>query len=477
MLSSQISASNFKAVTAQSSTSVPGQVPHIISASTTKYTASADVVSATPPPPSTHQTSQANERSIAVQPISSKIAETSEPCSENKTKNNVEYTETSHSSDDDVVEGTVQSPSNSTKSSTMYDIHSLSSLNFENSSYPRGRMFFGIPTPLIYLMDAISSLLISLRLRRMSLADFKVGEIIGKGGQSIVLKAEPLPRSGIWMVSGGMVVLRTAFKDKNCKTQQLQLKLTLHIYEQIRSHPNIVDCFGLVEEPDNHYLVLEALTGGDVHRITRTQEARTEEFATTVGIAVLKALCALHNAGFAHRDVKPGNIMLAKKWSFLSVNPPAMKLIDFGLACSWNPLKPETAVSSTRCGTWGFVAPEVFTDAVYEVRNADIYSVGATMYYAIAGRSPLQKVDGYKRGEEAAAIARLRNQATPFKGDVWDNVSIESKEFILACTDFCPNRRPTAWEGLSWLKNIESSRQAHQQFGFRLSQSMLSDNR
>jgi len=99
-----------------------------------------------------------------------------------------------------------------------------------------------------------------------------------------------------------------------------------------------------------------------------------------IGAQIAGGLRAAHQRGFLHRDIKPGNIL------FNDEGVP--KLVDFGLARG----QPEAAAEAGQAGgmVWGtpyYIAPEKLRGQSEDFRS-DMYSLGATLFHALAGRPP-----------------------------------------------------------------------------------------
>jgi serine/threonine protein kinase len=107
----------------------------------------------------------------------------------------------------------------------------------------------------------------------------------------------------------------------------------------------------------------------------------------------------MHDLGFIHRDVKPGNVLFTEGGR--------AKLIDFGVARAIEGGRHTQEGSFV--GTPGYVAPENIQSAVDPSPAADVYALGATLYAAAAGREPF----GGVAGKDTKIRAQLKGEATP----------------------------------------------------------------
>ncbi|WP_405797305.1 bifunctional serine/threonine-protein kinase/ABC transporter substrate-binding protein [Streptomyces sp. NBC_01506] len=138
------------------------------------------------------------------------------------------------------------------------------------------------------------------------------------------------------------------------------------------------------------------------------------------------ALGAVHQAGLVHRDVKPGNVLLA-------VDGP--RLIDFGIARATD----ETALTSPGIvvGTPGYLAPEQAEARGAEVGPAsDVFSLGCLLAYALTGRPP------FGGGSADALLYRTVHDDPDIDG-AWGDDDPELRRFLLACLAKDPAERPT----------------------------------
>jgi serine/threonine protein kinase len=164
-------------------------------------------------------------------------------------------------------------------------------------------------------------------------------------------------------------------------------------------HPHIVPVYdaGVVEGPGQnlptlHYFVLELIPGGDLENYVYANGPQPLGLVCEWGRQVATALRAVHTAGLVHRDVKPSNLLLT--------NTRGLKLIDFGLVREYAAARtrPDTLLGSIE-----FIAPEQIEDAAIAGPPADVYSLGATLFWLLSGQLPYPKV---KSARDAIATVR-----------------------------------------------------------------------
>jgi response regulator RpfG family c-di-GMP phosphodiesterase len=149
-------------------------------------------------------------------------------------------------------------------------------------------------------------------------------------------------------------------------------------------HPNIVSCLdagrhtpaGANVQPRDYY-VMELVPGDDLHALVRKRGPLPVWQACDLFRQVAEALAEAHRHGLIHRDIKPSNIIVTPDWQ--------AKLLDFGLALipSRNVTEPGTLL-----GTVGYMAPEQAKDPHAVDARADLFSLGALMFWALAGKEP-----------------------------------------------------------------------------------------
>ena len=143
------------------------------------------------------------------------------------------------------------------------------------------------------------------------------------------------------------------------------------------NHPNIVKVLAAFEENDQHYLVMEYVGGGSLADLLRRQPQLPIEQVISIGLELSDALSRAHHLEIIHRDIKPGNILLAEDGT--------PRLTDFGLAHIGR--YPALTTAGQVLGTFHYLSPEACTNQPLDAR-ADIWSFGVVLFEMLAGRLP-----------------------------------------------------------------------------------------
>ncbi|MEU8248804.1 serine/threonine-protein kinase [Nonomuraea sp. NPDC048916] len=164
------------------------------------------------------------------------------------------------------------------------------------------------------------------------------------------------------------------------------------------NHPSVVAIYDVVEEDGRPWIIMELVRHPSVEQVVATTGALPVRQAADVGRQVLSALCAAHEAGILHRDVKPSNILLADDGRAV--------LTDFGIATA----EGDASLTQTGMvtGSPSFLAPERVR-AAEAGPASDLWSLGATLYATLVGRSP------FERGEPMATLNALLNDEPDYR--------------------------------------------------------------
>lgn len=151
-------------------------------------------------------------------------------------------------------------------------------------------------------------------------------------------------------------------------------------------HPNIVTCFSFgIYEHIYPFLVMELVEGIGLRDVLRNSGALEPRRACKIIEQVCAALQYTHDAGFAHRDVKPDNIMLQ-----IIDGEEHAKLVDFGLVKTSDGSKFDPLTEpGVPIGTPNYMPPEAFTGKV-NGRSGDIYATGCVLYECLTGATPFE---------------------------------------------------------------------------------------
>jgi eukaryotic-like serine/threonine-protein kinase len=145
------------------------------------------------------------------------------------------------------------------------------------------------------------------------------------------------------------------------------------------NHPNVVQVYSFDLQEGQYYLAMELCDRGSLDdRITKLGQLPEAE-VLAIGQQIASALHAAWRRGLLHRDVKPGNIL------FNEDGVP--KIVDFGLARGHDAAVAEKHATEQIWGTPYYIAPEKLRGKAEDLRS-DVYSLGATLFHALAGHPP-----------------------------------------------------------------------------------------
>ncbi|MEO3873011.1 serine/threonine-protein kinase [Nonomuraea sp. B12E4] len=164
------------------------------------------------------------------------------------------------------------------------------------------------------------------------------------------------------------------------------------------NHPSVVAVYDVVEEDGRPWIVMELLRHPSLEEVVLTSGALPVRQAADVGRQVLAALRAAHEAGILHRDVKPSNILLSEDGRAV--------LTDFGIAQAEG--DPSLTATGMVTGSPSFLAPERVR-AADAGPASDLWSLGATLYACMVGRSP------FERGDPMATLNALLSEEPDYR--------------------------------------------------------------
>jgi serine/threonine protein kinase len=158
------------------------------------------------------------------------------------------------------------------------------------------------------------------------------------------------------------------------------------------NHPNICTVYEIDDHEGSRFIAMERVDGTNL-KLHMTRTTLSDGDIVDIARQVAAALQAAHDAGVVHRDIKPGNIMVAPSGQ--------VKVLDFGLARRFK--MPETGEIMTHgstipgrpLGTANYMAPERILQAPLDPRS-DLFSLGVVMYEMATGRLPFAGASPYE---------------------------------------------------------------------------------
>ncbi|MFJ1649603.1 serine/threonine-protein kinase [Streptomyces sp. NPDC088258] len=243
-------------------------------------------------------------------------------------------------------------------------------------------------------------------------------KLIGRGGMGVVWQAwdETLKRH---------VAVKCARPDDSEAAKRLkkEARLAARLH-----HPNIVPVFDFVEEETACWIVMEFVPSRSLAQAVAESGLLMPEYAGSVGCQIAAALAKSHAEGVVHGDVTPENILVT--------DDGVARLMDFGIARAlWSDDTRTQTVSGTVRGKPKYLAPEVAKGRPAD-EKADVFSLGASLFAAVEGRSPY--------GEAGTPLAYLARA-------IEDHIETAERAGPLsapltALLEVDPRRRPAATE-------------------------------
>jgi len=202
--------------------------------------------------------------------------------------------------------------------------------------------------------------------------NYELERELGQGGMGTVYLARDTGLNR----KVALKILKTELSDDPAFAQKFldEVEVTASL-----AHPNIIRVYTLGEQDGRLYLVMEHLDQPSLEQRMDQLGKLPEQDVLEIGIGIASALQFAHEeTGMIHRDIKPGNILFGRG--------SIPKLADFGLAAG---ARTALGQQDEIWGTPYYVSPERLNREEEDIRS-DIYSLGAALYHALAGRAPFE---------------------------------------------------------------------------------------
>lgn len=223
------------------------------------------------------------------------------------------------------------------------------------------------------------------------------------------------------------------------------IRREVEVMKRLRGFLNVASLEDVYEDDDTVHIVMERCTGGElVHRIGEAHY--TEQTVASFLRATLRTLAQCHSNGILHRDVKPGNFLLAS-----DKEDAPLKAIDFGLAVFMDDMNaPKTDLGLE--GTPWYMAPETLQSEVYP--ESDVWAAGVMAYQLLTGKFPYNDKSNPYNPSLSKVWKSILMDDLNMSESRWEGISEEARDFVRMLLNKDPKKRPSAREALNhpWLK-------------------------
>src|SRR5256714_6454857 len=205
---------------------------------------------------------------------------------------------------------------------------------------------------------------------------YRLGHSLGVGGMGRVW----LARDEVLRREVAIKEIALPFGLSEDEREELRLRTLREARAAARlSHPNVVQIYDVIPGEEQPWIVMEYVPARSLLQVVEERGPLPVEQVALVGLAILSALAAANRAGVLHRDIKPSNVLVG--------DDGRVVLTDFGSA-----VLDDTEGTITRTGlvlgSPEYIAPERARTGI-STPESDLWSLGATLYTAVEGRSPV----------------------------------------------------------------------------------------
>ncbi|WSD32933.1 protein kinase [Streptomyces sp. NBC_01750] len=205
---------------------------------------------------------------------------------------------------------------------------------------------------------------------------YRLDESIGQGGMGRVWRAADE------MLDRPVAVKEMRMDDTDAEDSRIRRERTLREARATAriDHPNVVRVYDVVEESDRLWIVMELVDSRSLEQLLVQNGPLPPEEAARIGMGLVAALREVHARGVLHRDIKPGNVLIGAGGRVV--------LTDFGIAAIQD--AAQLTVAGMLVGSPDYMAPERVGGRP-QGPPSDLWSLGATLCAAVAGRSPFAR--------------------------------------------------------------------------------------
>jgi serine/threonine protein kinase len=257
---------------------------------------------------------------------------------------------------------------------------------------------------------------------------YEILGICGHGGMGVVYRARQLK-------ANRLVALKLIRAVEHASpTERLRFQIETEAVARLQ-HPHIVQLYEVGEVRGQPFFSLEFCDSGALTEQLKKQRPTPRESAPLIE-TLARAMHYAHLRGVVHRDLKPGNVLLAGA-------ERVVKITDFGLAKRIDAEARDVSQSGAIMGTAAYMAPE---QAAGKVRDtgpaADVYARGALLYECLTGRPPFE-------GPQHVVLVSVLNDEPVPPSRVGGKVPADLETICLKCLSKEPARRYASAEELA----------------------------
>ncbi len=247
---------------------------------------------------------------------------------------------------------------------------------------------------------------------------YQVTHLIARGGMAIVYRAQDV-------LLNRPVALKTLYPELSDDPLFVERFRREAQAAANLSHPNIVPVFDWGEDKGTYFIVMELVDGTSLADMLRGGRTLTASHSASLMAQVAAALGYAHRNDVVHRDIKPGNILIASDGQ--------VKVTDFGIAQAMS-VEDQLAEEGSVMGTATYFSPEQAEGAALDGRS-DIYSLGIVLYEMLAGRPPFI-------GDTPVAVSTQHvNASVPLPSEFNNTIPGDLQAIVMEALAKSPDKR------------------------------------
>lgn len=262
---------------------------------------------------------------------------------------------------------------------------------------------------------------------RTAMGQYRLVGILGEGGMSQVFKAVDVHLQR----EVALKILHQSLSLDSSLTAMFEreAKLTASIL-----HPNVVKVYTVGRDQGYFFIAMEIIDAVSLEQMIADKGCLSEKEVLSIAHDVTSGLKAAHDEGLIHRDIKPGNMLVMEDGT--------AKLVDFGLA-----VHQDGEDESEELWATPFYVPPEKLDGDADTFLGDIYSLGATLFHAVAGRPPFEA-----NTSSMDELKEIKKQTLNLKGEA-PSLSKPTLKLIEKMMAYRPDDRSVSYDEI--LEKIE----------------------